>query len=284
MDILITGAQGKLGSQLVTRLQDDHQVHGIDQPDLDITDFEAVHRYVSDQMPALIINAAAWTDVDGCAEDPERAIQVNGYGAQNLAIAAYDIDAAILQVSSNEVFDGRGRSDRAYREYDRPDPINPYAYSKYVGEQAVREINPRHYIVRTAWLFAHGGSNFIHAILNAADAGRDLRVVVDEIGNPTYTNDLADAIAQLIETGRCGIYHLTNSGAASRYAFARYVLDQSGHRDTPIERISRYQWPRPSTPPPYTALTNIAAASLGVRLRPWQQAVDAFLSAENLRG
>lgn len=279
MRILVMGAAGKLGSDLMQTLHA-HEVKGTDAAEVDITDFAAVRAYVQEQQPDLVINAAAWTNVDGCAEAPEKAVRINGYGAQNLAVAAYEAGAGIVQVSSNEVFDGT--ASRPYYEYDLPKPANPYGYSKFVGEQAVRETNPRHYIVRTSWLFANGGRNFLHAILGAAKDGKDLRVVVDEIANPTYNADLAQAIARLVETGRYGTYHLVNEGAVSRWGFARYALDHAGFAEVPLGKITRRQWPRPSTPPPYTALANLAGASIGITLRPWQEAVDAFLHAEGL--
>ncbi len=279
MRILVMGAAGKLGGDLMEALQG-QDVFGADYAQVDIADFVAVRGYVQQQQPDLIVNAAAWTHVDGCAEEPEKAIRINGYGAQNLAVAAHEIGAAILQVSSNEVFDGT--ASRPYYEYDRPNPANPYGYSKFVGEQAVRETNPRHYIVRTSWLFATGGRNFLHAILSAAKDGKSLRVVVDEVANPTYNRDLAQALAQLIGSGRYGTYHLCNEGAVSRWGFARYALDRAGFAEVALGKITRRQWPRPSMPPPYTSLANLAAASIGIRLRPWQQAVDAFLQAEGL--
>lgn len=277
--IIVTGAQGRLGSALVARLQaQGHDVAGIDLPDLDITDFAAVRGYVRARLPQVVVHCAAWTDVDGCARDPQRAISVNGFGTQHLAVATHEVGAALLYISSNEVFDGTAR--RPYREYDRTNPANPYGYSKWVGEQAVMALNPRHYIVRTAWLFAHGGTNFIHAILNAARAGKALRVVTDEIANPTYNDDLADALTALLTTGRYGVYHLVNSGSCSRYAFAREALDQAGLADVPLTAITRQQWPRPSTPPLYASLENLAGPLVGITLRPWQAAVAAFLARE----
>lgn len=279
MRVLITGSKGRLGSRLGDVLTQ-HTVIGIDADQLDVTDFTAVRAFVCDQRPDVVVHTAAWTDVDGCARDPQRAIVVNGFGAQHVAVAAVEIGAAVLQVSTNEVFDGA--SNRPYYEYDAPNPINPYAYSKFVGEQVVQRLNPRHYIVRTAWLFAHGGKNFIQAILSAAQANKPLRVVTDEIANPTYTDDLAAAIAVLIESGRYGVYHLVNAGFCSRYDFARYVLDRAGFADIPIERITRDQWSRPSTPPSFTPLENLAGAQVGLTLRDWQAAVDVFLSREGL--
>lgn len=278
MQILITGGDGRLGSRCVTVLsRQGHTVVSTDADTLDITDFHAVRDTIHDLRPEIVIHCAAWTDVDACALQPHKAIQINGLGAQNVAVAAHSAGAAMLYVSSNEVFNGEAT--RPYYEYDPASPANPYGYSKLYGERAVAAANPRHYIVRTSWLFAHGGRNFIHAILNAAEAGKPLRVVTDEVANPTYNNDLADAIAQLIATERYGTYHLVNEGACSRYQFARYVLDSAGYTETPIQPITRHQWKRPSVPPLYCALANLAGASVGVRLRPWQAAVAAFLAA-----
>ncbi|MCL4247775.1 MAG: dTDP-4-dehydrorhamnose reductase [Anaerolineae bacterium] len=280
MRILITGAAGRLGSLLVARLQENHDVIGVDLADFDITDFQVTRGFIVDAAPELVIHAAAWTDVDGCAREPDKALLMNGYGTQHVALGAAVAGAAMLYVSSNEVFDGK--RPHAYREYDPTSPANPYGYSKWVGEQVVMRHAARHYIVRTAWLFAHGGKNFIQAILNAAQAGKTIRVVVDEVANPTYTNDLAAAITQLIATERYGLYHFVNEGICSRYVFARYILDRAGYTDTPITPIASAEWQRASTPPPYSPLANTAGRALGIHLRTWQAAVDAFLDTEDL--
>ncbi|GAB4338641.1 MAG: dTDP-4-dehydrorhamnose reductase [Phototrophicales bacterium] len=280
MRILITGAAGRLGGRLVDILRPAHDVISPPRNELDITDFPAVRDFIQAHQPDIVLHPAAWTDVDGCAKEPDKAIIINGYGTQNVAIASYEIGAAILYVSSNEVFDGD--NNHPYREYDRPNPINPYGYSKYVGERAVLSLNPRHYIVRTSWLFAHGGKNFLQAILNAAELGKPLRVVTDEVANPTYNDDLAIAIAQLIEIGRYGIYHLVNEGAVSRYNFARYVLNHAGYTDIPIQPISSKEWVRASRPPVYAELANTAARQIGITLRNWREAVNAFLEREGL--
>ncbi len=281
MRIVVTGARGRLGSVLVEKLKARAlDVSDFDIDTLDVTDFAATQRQIAALKPDLVIHPAGWTDVDGCARDPEQAVLVNGFGSQNVALAAAAAGAAIVYVSTNEVF--AGSASRPYREYDPAHPVNAYGYSKWVGEQAVMRLNPRHYVVRTAWLFAHGGKNFIQSILNAATAGKPLRVVVNEIANPTYNDDLADAISALIDTQRFGIYHLVNEGVCSRYQLARYVLDQTGFAETPIEPISAAEWSRPSMPPVYSPLDNLAGKSIGIRLRPWQQAVDTFLQREQL--
>ena len=283
MKALITGAAGKLGALLCSQLARRADIVGADivggvSQRLDITDFAACRRLIDAVAPDVVLHPAAWTDVNGCARDPQKALLVNGLGTAHLAAITAQRGIPILYVSTNEVFDGGLR--RPYTEYDRPNPQNAYGYSKWYGERAIAQVNPRHYIVRSAWLFAHGGGNFIQSILAAARAGRSLRVVTNEVVNPTYTEDLAAAITALLETERYGIYHLVNQGAASRWQFARFVLDQAGLADKPIARISRHEWQRPSIPPEYTALANVAGASIGIQLRPWQESVRAFLDAE----
>lgn len=282
MQILLTGADGRLGSRLLQSLTArGHTVAGYDIATMDVTDGDAVRARLDDTRPELVIHCAAMTAVDQCAENPDRALLVNGLGTQAVAQACLTHGAAMLYISTNEVFDGR--ETQPYSEYDRPNPVNAYGRSKWVGEQVVRDLVPRHFIVRTAWLFAHGGGNFVHAVLRAAREGRPLRVVTNEISSPTYADDLADAIARLIETGRYGIYHLVNEGQVSRYGFARQALDLAGYGDTPIEPIALAEYQRASQPPQYAALRNFAAAQLGIRLRPWQDALAAFIQAEGLQ-
>ena len=275
MQILVIGAGGLVGKPLYAALaQRGHDALGVTHAALDITDFEAVNQMISRTMPDLVIHCAGMTHVDRCAERPDEALLVNGMGTQNIAVACQRVDAALAYLSTNEVFDG----ERAlpYLEYDAPRPLNPYGYSKWVGEQTVRDLVKRHYIVRTSWLFAHGGSNFLQRILTLAEQGAALRVVTNEVATPTYTDDLIEALIRLIETERYGIYHLVNAGSASRYQFARHVLDCAGYVDTPITPILSTQMPRASKPPTYSVLRNFAAQQLDITLRPWQEAVTAY--------
>jgi dTDP-4-dehydrorhamnose reductase len=279
MRIFVTGAAGNVGRRLVEILKErNHEVTGVDIRELDITDFQAAISRISAERPELVIHCAAMTHVDRCAERPDEALRINGMGAQNIAIACQQISAAMCYISTNEVFDGE--SSVPYLEYDAPRPINPYGKSKWFGEQAVRDLVPRHFIVRTSWLFAHGGVNFLQKIVSVAAAGRPLCVVTNEVACPTYAEDFIPALIQLVETGRYGIYHLVNEGRASRYDFARYILDTYGYADYPIQKIVGAQYPRPSTPPVYSVLHNFMAAQIGIKLRPWTDAVNAFVEHE----
>lgn len=279
MRIFITGNKGQLGRALYTALAD-HTLSGCDLPELDITDRQAIGAAIADFGPDVVLHGAAWTDVDGCARDPDRAYRANALGTQNVALACAEAGAALLYVSTNEVFDGAATE--PYREWDAPHPINPYAKSKAAGEWFVRHLLNRFYIARTAWLYAPGGRNFSNPsrIVQLADERGALKVVSDEVGNPTYAPDLAQAIAALIQTNAYGVYHLVNAGYCSRYEFVRQVLRASGREHIPVEPISLDDFERPSTPPRFAPLANTAAAALGIELRPWEEAVEEFLSLE----
>lgn len=286
MRILLTGHLGQLGRTLLPLLARNHAVEGIDLPAHDITDRTAMLALAAQVHPDLILNSAAMTNVDGCARDPELAYRANGMGVQNLALAAASVGAEFMQISTNEVFDGTATE--PYHEWASCRPINAYGRSKLAGEWYAQHLLTRAYIVRTAWLYAVEGRNFPHRMLELADevlAGKRsaLSVVTDEVGNPTYVVDLAEAIVKLIDTHAYGIYHLVNEGAASRFEFAQALLETSGRGNVPLTPITSGAFQRASTPPPYAPLTNTAAAALGIRLRPWRDAVAAFISDAGYR-
>ncbi|MEZ4730356.1 MAG: sugar nucleotide-binding protein [Caldilineaceae bacterium] len=173
-----------------------------------------------------------------------------------------------------------GLSGHHYREYDQPGPQSVYARSKLAGETAARQVLDRLFVVRTAWLFGPGGANFPRKIIAAADKHGQLRVVADEVGNPSYAPDVATAIVQLLATNYYGIYHLVNSGQASRFDFAQAALAATGRSHIPLTPISHADWPRPAPPPLHAVLVNQAAAALGIELRPWSEALQAYVAAE----
>jgi len=279
MHIIVTGHKGQLGRALWAILENDHELLGMDLPEHDITDAATTTETVTAFQPDVVLHPAALTDVDRCTREPELALRVNGLGTHNLALACLKTDAVLLTVSTNEVFDGAKGA--PYYEYEATNPINPYACSKLAAEFYTRLHLRRFYIVRTAWLYAPGGANFPSKIVAAADKYGRLRVVVDEISNPTYAPDLAEAIVKLIHTEHYGIYHLANSGVCSRYDYARAVLELAGRGDVPIEPITSDQWPRASRPPLHCALHNFAGAALGITLRPWRAALEAYFAQES---
>lgn len=277
MRIYITGAKGQLGQALMRRLAH-HTLLGTDIHHIDLTDLNAIRADIAAFKPDVIIHAAAMTDVDGAARNPDLAYRINTLGTRNVAVASESAGAALLALSTNEVFDGTRAE--PYLEFDATRAINPYARSKLVAEQFIRDLTTRFYIVRTAWLYGLGGNNFVKKIIARADSDGKLRVVTDEVSSPTYTEDLVTAIEQLMLTGAYGIYHFTNEGACSRFEFAQEILQQSGRGHIPIEPITLADYPRPSTPPPYAPLRNFCGAQIGIMLRPWQAALTDYLAHE----
>lgn len=280
MRILITGGRGQLGTALQRALVE-HELVVMGKEALDITEREAVLAAVAEARPEALIHCAAYTDVDGCARDPERAYRVNGLGTQNVALACQQFGAAMIHVSTNEVF--AGDNPAGYEEWMPLGPINAYGRSKAAAEVHVRNLLNRFYIVRTAWLYAPGGRNFIHAILERARQTGKLRVVTDEVGNPTYVKDLAEAIGRLVATGQYGIYHFVNAGACSRWQFANEIVRLAGLEKVTNTPILGKAFKRPSTPPPYAALRNVAGAAIGIELRPWQEALAEYMEEHVMR-
>jgi dTDP-4-dehydrorhamnose reductase len=273
--ILITGAQGQVGQALITAFQQRHVLLPYGHTRLDVSMPTARSQIVALQ-PACVIHAAAWTNVDGCARDPDRALLVNGLGTRHVALACQELDVPLVYISTNEVFDGCAT--QPYLEFDRPHPINPYGYSKWVGEQVVQQLLRRYYIVRTAWVFG-GEHHFVRTILRLAHERDELAVVDDEISNPTYAPDLAQAVGSLIEQPIYGIYHFTNEGYCSRFEFAREILHQAG-LNLPLKPIKLAEYKRASTPPAFSALRNfVGAIDLGIRLPPWQAALADYLGS-----
>lgn len=280
MRILITGGNGQLGTALQRALAG-HTLLPIDLPEVDVSDRAALSAALASAGPELVIHCAAYTDVDGCARDPELAYRVNSLGTQNVALLCAAADIPLAHISTNEVFSGDNPA--GYEEWMPIAPRNAYGKSKAAAEVHVRALLRRYYIIRTAWLFAPGGSNFIHAILRRARETDEVRVVTDEVGNPTYAGDLAEAIARLIVTGQYGIYHFVNEGSCSRWAFAGEILRQAGLTEVRNTPILSSAYSRPSSPPPFGALHNRNGAAIGIRLRPWPAALAHYLQIEATR-
>jgi dTDP-4-dehydrorhamnose reductase len=272
MKLAIVGARGQLGSALQAACSG-HAVSALGRPEIDITRPDSVSQLL-ELAPRVIVLTAAMTNVDGAARDPDLAFRINALGTRNIALAARELGADLLYVSTNEVFPGDEA--RAYGEWDATRPVNAYGASKLAGETFVRQLVPNHYIVRTAWIFG-GPNSFVTKMLELAASRQELTIVDDEVSNPTYAPDLAAGIARLIETGLYGTYHLTNAGVVSRYEYALEIFRQAGvsPKVTPI-KLRDYQ--RASTPPPYAPLRNFVGAEAGIVLRPWQEAVAASLS------
>lgn len=271
MRIVITGALGQLGRCLQQALIA-NELLLLDLPEHDVTDPDIIPAIGSFQ-PDVVIHAAAMTDVDGCELDPDSAHRINALGTRNVAVACQACHAAMLYVSTDYVFDGiKGEP---YLELDEPNPVCVYGRSKLAGELVVHDLLTRYYIVRTAWLYGPGGSNFVTKILELAAHREELSVVTTEVGSPTYAPDLAAAIVRLIEYPLYGTYHLVNEGSCSRYEFAEKILEFTGQTHVTLRGVERYE--RPAAVPANAALRNFCAATqLGITLRPWQEALRAY--------
>ncbi|MBW7881613.1 MAG: dTDP-4-dehydrorhamnose reductase [Caldilineaceae bacterium] len=282
MHVLIVGGRGQLGRALqqAFEIRPDIRLTLWNRPEHDIISPQITGE-VAQLAPDVVINAAAWTNVDGAETDPDGAYAANMLGPKYLAEGCAACHTALVQVSTNEVFSGE--PGRCYREYDQPSARSVYARSKLAGERAARHLLDRLYIVRVAWLFGPGGDNFPAKIVRAADRHGALRVVNDEFGNPTYAPDVAAALVALVDSGRYGIYHLVNEGYTSRYDLACHVLACAGRGHVPVTPIPAREWPRPATPPLHAVLVNQAAAALGITLRPWQEAVEDYCRREFAR-
>lgn len=275
MRILITGHKGQLGRALQQVLAGE-ELLGLDLPEYDVTDPACLDQALAGFQPDVVIHAAAMTNVDACEREPDAAFRANTLATQNVALACERAGAAMVHISTNEVFDGT--LGRPYYEWDTPAPKSVYAQSKAAAELYVRSLTRRFYVVRTAWVYARGGNNFVVKIVAAADRLGALRVVTDEVSSPTYAPDLAAAIARLIRTGHYGFYHFTNSGFCSRYDWACEILRLAGREHIPVEPITTADWPRPASPPLYAPLANVAGAALGITLRPWQEALQEYFA------
>ena len=275
MRIAITGHKGQLGTALQQELAV-HEILGLDLPEHDITDPTAIINTVVQFRPDVVIHGAAMTNVDGCEKDPELAFRVNTLATQNIALACGRCGATMVHISTNDIFDGK--LGRPYYEWDTPTPQSVYGRSKAASEFYVRSLLSRFYIVRTAWLYARGGNNFVTKIIAAADKYGALEVVTDEISAPTYAPDLAKAITQLIATEHYGIFHFSNSGVCSRYDWACKILALSGRGHVPVEPITADEWKRAAPPPLYAPILNFAGTSLGITLRPWEEALEDYFA------
>ncbi len=283
MRILILGAGGMLGSDLALEFASYNPVLW-DRDELDITDQKAVREKISSLQPTVIINAAAYTNVDGAEENKELADKINHQAVGFIAQAAQLVGAKVVQISTEYVFAGDKKE--GYDEDDKPNPLNVYGMTKYLGEQVLIRSPLFYYIVRTSWLYGRApqkgkprGINFIDTILQKAQAGEDLRVVDDQFSHPTFTKDLAYGIHQLLLSDNpAGIYHIVNEGVTSWYGLATYVL-QFTNIDVKIKPCSSAEFPTPAVRPHYAVLNNTKLPPL----REWRQAVAEYLTTKNLK-
>lgn len=276
MRVAIIGAKGMLGSELARALSERHSITAWDIDQIDVTDRIASVEKLSDLHPELIVNCAAWVDVDRCDLEPERAWRINAVGAQNLALAAGRLGCALVYFSTDYVFDGTSQTD--YDEVSNTNPICHYGRSKLAGEWYTMHLCPKPYIVRTAWLLGHRPNNYVERVLTQAQQNGVVRMAEDQLESPTYTRDLASAVATLIESEAYGLYHVTSLGYCTRVEFARFVLERLGRKER-VEIVDARTLKRVA-PRPYRTVLNCRLFQLatGHKLLPWQEGVERFLT------
>ncbi len=266
MRVLLTGAGGQLGHELVSAFSGSgHDVVGCDRSMLDVTDREHVMQAIGRVGPDAVVHAAAWTDVDGCEGDPDRAFAVNALGTRHVAEAARLTGARVCYVSTDYVFDGT--AGRPYTEWDSPNPLSVYGRSKLGGEAV---LGPDDTVVRTSWVCGRHGRNFVKTVLGRARQGQQLTVVDDQHGCPTFADDLAGAVCRLVTARLPGTFHVTNQGPTTWYGFARDVVAAAGLDPglvTPVA-TTELRPPRPAPRPAYAVLDNAALRLSGERLLP----------------
>jgi len=290
--MLLVGASGMLAGKVATRFGQNWAITPVDLPEFDLTDKAGVQKFVSTLKPQLIINCAAYTNVDGCETQEELAMQVNGAGVGYLAEAARECDATLVHISTDYVFPGRGSE--PLREDAPVAPQSAYGRSKLAGEQAILSSGiKKFFIVRTSWLYGPGGGNFVETILRLAREREELNIVSDQIGSPTYTGDLAEALyaltRHLMSHGEgnlqpeAGIYHFSNEGACSWYDFARGIVSQAREqgaelRVREINPITTAEFPLPAKRPAYSVLsTKKYRRATGATPPPWQESLATYL-------
>jgi dTDP-4-dehydrorhamnose reductase len=279
--ILVIGAKGMLGRDLVETLRTsfpEDEITGWDVEEIDIQEERRTITQIGDLEPGVIINLAAYTDVDGCELNERKAFAINAEGVKHVALGAVACGAKVVTLSTDYIFDGK--KDRPYLEEDPPHPLNVYGRSKWKGEQYVQELVQDALIIRTQWLYGKHGKNFVASILRQAREKAVLSVVNDQIGSPTYTVDLSQAISLLIRRKALGIFHVANSDSCTWYHYARTILKLSGIEGMKVVPISSKELAYPAVRPAYSVLdTRKLKREIGLTLRPWTEALKDYLSS-----
>ena len=275
MKILVTGANGQLGREMA-RQGVDHELVLTDYDTLDITDSKAVASFMREIKPEAVVHCAAYTNVDGAEADFDGAFRVNVIGAQNVAAGCLETGAKMVYVSTDYVFNGQ--SEKPYREFDVTNPQSVYGVTKLQGEQLVKEILGRHYILRTAWLYGDG-NNFVRTMLRLAENNDTLRVVHDQIGTPTSTVELAKAVFKLLASDAYGTYHGTCQGQCSWYEFACEIFRQAS-KEVKVIPVTTDEFPRPAKRPAHSVLDNyMLRMTVGDPMSTWQEALQEYLKS-----
>lgn len=277
MKVLVTGVKGQLGFDVCKELDKRNiENKGIDREDCDITDEQAVLSYIKNYAPDVVVHCAAYTAVDRAEDEKEICYNVNVKGTEYIARACKEIDAKMVYISTDYVFEGTG--DKAYEVQDNTAPDNTYGITKYQGEEAVRKILSKYFIIRISWVFGINGNNFINTMMKLGESRSELNVVADQIGSPTFTYDLAPLICDMIATDKYGIYHATNEGYCSWADLAEYIFSVTGQKVL-VHHIKSEEYPTKASRPKNSRLSKASLDKAGFkRLPDWQDAVKRYIN------
>lgn len=281
MKVLVTGAKGQLGTDLMNELaRQGLEGIGVDVEEMDITDADACRRVISQAKVDAVIHCAAYTAVDAAEDQVELCRKINGEGTRNVAVACREAGVKLMYISTDYVFDGKGT--RPWEPDDKRAPLNVYGQTKYEGEIAIEELVDRYFIIRIAWVFGVAGKNFIKTMLRLGREKGAVSVVDDQVGSPTYTYDLARLLTDMIQTDRYGRYHATNEGECSWYEFAREIFRQAGMDEVKVTPVSSEAFAAKAKRPANSRMSKEKLTENGFkRLPDWQDALKRFLRAIN---
>jgi len=276
MKVLVTGVCGQLGYDVIKVLEKRNiDCIGADKSEFDITDLDAAHKYITSYMPDAVIHCSAYTAVDKAEDEPELCHLVNAVGTENIAKICKEIDAKMIYIGTDYVFDGT--KDGYYEVDDIPNPINVYGKTKLEGEKAVQEILDKYFIVRISWVFGINGNNFVKTMLNLGKERRELNVVADQIGSSTYTADLAPILVDMVQTDKYGIYHVTNEGECSWAEFAEDIFQAAGMH-VKVNHITTTEYPTKANRPMNSRMSKKVLEKRGfVYLPDWKDALKRFI-------
>ena len=276
MKVLVTGVKGQLGYDVVKELgKRGHQPIGVDREEMDLMDNEAIRIFIMNLKPDAIIHCAAYTAVDKAEEEAEICYQINAEAVKVIAECAKELDVKMIYISTDYVFDGTKEGE--YVETDIPNPINVYGASKLKGEQYVQELLEKYYIVRISWVFGVNGNNFIKTMRRLGLERDELNIIHDQVGSPTYTEDLAPLLVDMIETNKYGIYHATNEGFCSWYEFANEIFKQS-RIEVKTNPITTDQYPTAAKRPMNSQMSKAKLKENGFNILPtWQNALTDYI-------
>lgn len=276
MKVLVTGANGQLGYDVVKELQKQNiECYGASRQDFDIVDFEATENFIKNYMPDAVIHCAAYTAVDKAEDEEELCYLVNASATENIAEICKKINAKMLYISTDYVFDGT--KDGFYEVDDKPNPINFYGKTKLLGEQAVQRILDKYFIVRISWVFGEHGNNFVKTMLRLGKERKELNVVADQYGSPTYTADLAPLLVEMIKTEKYGVYHATNEGVCTWAEFAEEIFKIAG-MNVKVNHITTAEYPTRAKRPMNSKLGKEKLEFKGFRLlKNWKEVIKEFI-------